>query len=230
MPVTVPAPALAKKRPPGLRNPSHEGGPANKTTRRWCRARVRRAGVLAVAAGLALSTAACSGGTPSTVGTATTGSTSSTGSTASSGTGGASSAYVSDKLGLARCLRTHGVPNYPDPNATGQEPPNSKQLISTPQGQAAVSACSYWGNRMHNDVAAQSQAVLAEYVRFAQCMRSHGLPNFPDPVNSEGRVEFVLSASQDGFDPHSPQVLAKAHDCEHVLPAGSGLPQVEVTS
>jgi hypothetical protein len=230
MPVTVPAPVLAKERPPGLRNPSYEGDPVNKTTRRWCRARVRRAGVLAVAAGLALSTAACSGGTSSAAGTASTGSASSTGSTASTDSGGASSAYISDKLGLARCLRTHGVPNYADPNAAGQEPPNSKQLISTPQGQAAVSACSYWGNRIHNDVAAQNQAVLAEYVRFAQCMRSHGLPNFPDPVNSEGRVEFVLSASQDGFDPHSPQVLAKARECEGVLPPGAGLPSVQVTS
>jgi hypothetical protein len=43
-------------------------------------------------------------------------------------------------------------------------------------------------------------------------------------------VEFVLRASQDGFDPHSPQVLAKARECEHVLPAGSGLPSVQVTS
>jgi hypothetical protein len=227
MPVTMPGPGLAKGRPPGPRNRSYARDPANKTTRRW-RARVRRTGVLAVAAGLALVTAACSGGTSSAVGTASTGSTSSAGSTASTGTGGA--AYVSDKLGFARCLRTHGVPNYPDPNAAGQEPPNSKQLISTPRGQAAVSACSYWGNRIHYDVAAQNQAVLAEYVRFAHCMRAAGLPNFPDPVYAEGRVEFVLSTSRDGFDPHSPQVLGKARECERVLPAGSGLPSVQVTS
>lgn len=224
MPVTAPGPAPAKERPPGPRNPSYPRDPANKTARRWCRARVRQAGVLAVATGLALLTAACSGGTSST------GSASSAGSSASTGTGGASSAYVSAKVGFARCLRIHGVPDYPDPNAAGQEPPNSKQLISTPQGQAAVSACSYWGNRIHSDVAAQNQAVLAEYVRFAHCMRSRGLPNFPDPVYAEGRVEFVLSASQDGFDPHSPQVLAKARQCESVLPPGSGLPSVEVTS
>ena len=179
--------------------------------------------VVAVTVGLLLLTAACGRGTSSS-------STSSTSGTSSSGTGGVSAAYVSDKLGLARCLRAHGVPNYPDPNASGQEPPNSKQLIKSPQGQAAVGACSSWGNRIHNDVAAQNQAVMGEYVRFAQCMRAHGLPNFPDPVNAEGRVEFVLSASQDGFDPHSPQVLAKAHQCESVLPPGSGLPSVEVTS
>jgi hypothetical protein len=215
---------------PGLRNPSYEGDPVNKTTGRWCRARVRRAGALAVAAGLALLTAACSGGTSSAVGTASTASTLSAGSTSSTGTGSASSVYVSDKVGLARCLRTHGVPDYPDPDAVGQEPPNSKQLIRTPQGQAAVSACSYWSGRIHNDVAAQNQAVRVEYVRFAECMRSHGLPNFPGPVYAEGRVEFVLSASRDGFDPHSPQVLARAHECERVLPAGSGLPSVQVTS
>jgi hypothetical protein len=204
---------------PGPRHPSYARDPANRTTGPRCRARVRRPGVLAVAAGLALLAAACSGGSRS-----------SSGSTSSTGTSGASSAYVADKVGLARCLRTHGVPNYPDPNATGQEPPYSKQLVSTPQGQAAVRACGYWDNRVTNNVAAQNQAIRVEYVRFAECMRSHGLPDFPDPVYAEGRVEFLLSASQDGFDPHSPQVLTKAHACESVLPPGSGLPSVQVTS
>ena len=183
----------------------------------------RRPGVLAVTVGLLLLTAACRSGTSST-------STSSTSGTPSSGTGGVSAAFVSDKLGFARCLRAHGVPNFPDPNASGQEPPGWKLLIFAPHGQAAVRACNYWGNRIHNDVAAQAQAAMGEYVRFAECMRAHGLPGFPDPVHAEGRVEFVLSASQDGFDPHSPQVLAKAHQCESVLPRGSGLPSVEVTS
>jgi len=188
----------------------------------------RRPAVLAVTVGLLLLTAACGSATSSSS-TSSTSRTSSTGATSSSGTGGASAAYVSDKLGLARCLRAHGVPNYPDPNASGQEPPGSKELIRTPQGQAAVRACSSWDNRISNDIAAQNQVVRVEYVRFAECMRAHGLPDFPDPVNAERRVEFVLSASQDGFDPHSPQVLAKAHHCESVLPSGSGLPTVEVT-
>jgi hypothetical protein len=178
----------------------------------------RRAGVLALTLAVALSAAACGG------------SSTSSGSSTPVRSSGASSTYVSDKLSLARCLRAHGVPNYPDPNAAGQEPPGAKQLITTPQGQAAVGACTDASNRVHGDVAAQTQAVLAGYVRFAQCMRSHGLPGFPDPVVAEGRAEFMLSPSQDGFDPHSSQVLAKAHACEHVLPAGSGLPEVEVAS
>jgi len=185
--------------------------------------------VLAAAAGLALLTA-CSGAGSTSLSAA--GGTPSASGTSSAGTGaaGESTAYVTNKLGLARCLRTHGVPNYPDPDASGNEPAGPKQLIATPQGQAAVGACSYWTSRIHGDNAADNQATLAEYVRFAQCMRAHGLPNFPDPVNSGGRPEFLLNASQDGFDPHSPQVLAKAHACSSVLPPGSGLPSVQETS
>jgi hypothetical protein len=54
-------------------------------------------------------------------------------------------------------------------------------------------------------------------------MRAHGVPNWPDPTTDpdSGFVEFVLSISRIGFDPHSPppQILAKAHECEHGLPA-----------
>ena len=188
---------------------------------------VRQRSALAAAAGLVLLAAACGGGTSSS---STSASSTPPGSGTSSTSAPVSAAYVTDKLGLARCLRAHGMPNYPDPDSSGQEPASTKQLISSPQGQAAVGACSYWNNRVHGDVATENQALLAYYVKFAQCMRSRGLPNFPDPTIAEGRVEFLLNPSQDGFDPHSPQVLAKAHQCESVLPAGSGLPSVEETS
>jgi hypothetical protein len=188
---------------------------------------VRQAGALAAAAGLVLLAAACGGG-PSSGSTSASGTPSGGGPSSTSAP--VSAAYVTDKLGLARCLRAHGLPNYPDPDSSGQEPGNTKQLISSPQGQAAVGACSYWNNRVHGDVATDNQALLADYVKFAQCMRAHGLPNFPDPTIAEGRAEFLLNSSQDGFDPHSPQVLTKAHQCESVLPAGSGLPSVEETS
>ena len=130
----------------------------------------RRPGALAVTVGLLLLTAAC-GSSPPSSSTSSTRGTSSTSDASSSGTGGVSAAYVADKLGFARCLRAHGVPTFPDPNASGQEPTNWKQLTFTPQGQAAVGACSYWGNRIHNDIAAQNQAATGEYVRFARCMR-----------------------------------------------------------
>ncbi len=59
-------------------------------------------------------------------------------------------------------------------------------------------------------------------------MRSHGVPNVPDPTTGPGGPRFVISVSRDGFNPHSPQILAEAHECQHVLPAGTGLPPVTV--
>ncbi len=73
------------------------------------------------------------------------------------------------------------------------------------------------------------QQALNVMRKYARCMRAHGVPNFPDPTATDGRVEFVISVSRDGFDPHSPQILAKARACQHVLPAGTQLPSA-VTS
>jgi hypothetical protein len=55
------------------------------------------------------------------------------------------------------------------------------------------------------------------------------VPTLPDPVATNGRVEFVISVSKDGFNPQSPQILAKAHECQRVLPAGTQLPSTVVT-
>ncbi len=99
--------------------------------RHWCRPRPRRAGVLAVMAGLVLLTAACGGSLSSS------GSPSTTGGPSSTGTGGASSSFVSHDLAFARCVRAHGVPNFPDPNANGQEPPSVKDISKSPRFPAA---------------------------------------------------------------------------------------------
>jgi hypothetical protein len=136
-------------------------------------------------------------------------------------------------VSFSRCMRTHGVPNFPDPDSNGSIPGGKTTLrqlaASNSQYQAATEACQdLWPYQAPTQ--AQQRQQLTDDVKFAQCMRSHGLPNFPDPTNSDGRVEFAISVSRDGFDPHSPQILAKAHECQHVLPAGTGLPSVTVTS
>jgi hypothetical protein len=55
------------------------------------------------------------------------------------------------------------------------------------------------------------------------------VPTLPDPVATNGHVEFVISVSRDGFNPESPQILAKARACQHVLPAGARLPSAVTT-
>jgi hypothetical protein len=53
-----------------------------------------------------------------------------------------------------------------------------------------------------------------EALAYAQCMRSHGTANFPDP-NSNGTV--VVG---NGADQNSPQCLAADKGCEKLLPNG----------
>jgi hypothetical protein len=55
--------------------------------------------------------------------------------------------------------------------------------------------------------AAREQRILA----FARCLRSHGIPNFPDPT-SQGQLtlEMVNAA---GVDLHTPTVLTAAKTC-----------------
>ncbi|HUC57048.1 MAG TPA: hypothetical protein VMA95_06580 [Streptosporangiaceae bacterium] len=136
----------------------------------------------------------------------------------SSGTDGSAVRYVS-------CMRSHGVPEYPEASSSGQlpkiTPSNESQLgVSQTRFNAAQSACQKLWPYQRLTVA-QQRVELADAVKFARCMRSRGVPGFPDPTTDpdSGRVEFVISKSKDGFDINSPQILAKVRICERGLPA-----------
>ena len=61
-----------------------------------------------------------------------------------------------------------------------------------------------------------TNAGYTQGVKFASCMRSHGVPNFPDPV-AGGGFQFPISS---GFNPFAPAAAAAQHDCRSLLPAG----------
>jgi hypothetical protein len=61
--------------------------------------------------------------------------------------------------------------------------------------------------------------------RFARCMRSRGVPNWPDPtIDSRGRPVFAVSISEDGFNPYSAPVWAKTNKCSHLMSDLPGAP------
>ena len=195
---------------------------ASPVAHRWQPART--ASAIVAAAALTLPAAACTSGH------------------ASSGSSSHAGANVTSAVGYSRCMRSHGVPSFPDPGSSGVLPKVSVQRlgVSSLQLQAARRACQHLlpGNggaltasslrqcELTSDCpAALVQQALNEGRRFAQCMRSHGVPNWPDPTtDSAGRPYFDLSAQ--GFSrqqAHSPQIRARVSECEHVMP--SGLPQ-----
>jgi hypothetical protein len=66
------------------------------------------------------------------------------------------------------------------------------------------------------------QLIQVDMLKFARCMRSHGVPDWPDPALDRGRAIFdPLTA---GIDPNSPQVSTKIDACQHVFPASLGIP------
>ena len=94
---------------------------------------------------------------------------------------------------LAHCIRDHGMPGWPDPvinPLTGATdwPQNAPHVPAGIQ-----QACQSVANRLPPDVQ-QSQPPTATsmqaLLRFARCMRSHGVPSWPDP-NALG--EFPLT-------------------------------------
>jgi len=178
--------------------------------RGWCRARLRRTGVLAVTVGLVLLTAAC-GGSPSS-------------SSGQSSTGTASAFSV--RLAFVRCVRAHGVRNYPDPMSNGEEPPNTKQLfVNNPRFRAAYGACRHLlPNGGQPTQTPQAGAMTqAGALKLAGCMRTQGYPTFPDPtIDSVGQPVFNVQAA--GIDGHSPHLLATIRKCLSLYHL-NGLPQ-----
>jgi hypothetical protein len=186
------------------------------------------AGPAVVAASLLL--AAC-GGSSSSPGVAHVGTTSA--SSAPSGSGGGTpesnetSAAAQQKfVKFAQCMRTHGEPEFPEPteghiqihsqNGHGPNP-------ESPQFQAAEKACSKYAPARVAPSPAQQAKMQEQALKMSACMRSHGVPNFPDPKfsSSGGGVRVRIKAGgSSGLNPSSPQFQAAMKACQSNLPGG----------
>ncbi|HEY5430942.1 MAG TPA: hypothetical protein VIK04_17635 [Solirubrobacteraceae bacterium] len=81
---------------------------------------------------------------------------------------------------------------------------------------AAVAGCGATGSAANTGTS--SNPTLA--IRFAQCMRTHGVPSYPDPVfPSTGGVEISVGS----VDPQSPAFTAAAKVCGSPFPGGGPL-------
>jgi hypothetical protein len=199
----------------------------------------RRAAAVVLAGALPSLLAACGSSSPSVAGLAGHHSTAhssiqSPGSSAVNGGGAPSGAGSSggpvngftkmigvstpSEVALAVCVRKHGVPSFPDPNAQGVWSLNGTGVWQTPQFRKAELTCA---GLLHitNAVApstTQQAAQAAQLVKYSECMRSHGVPNFPDPSGGN------LSVNVSQVDPNSPLVKRAANRCSH-LAAGGGI-------
>ncbi|MGP8204652.1 MAG: hypothetical protein ACLQVK_01120 [Acidimicrobiales bacterium] len=202
--------------PKGMGALSPVGGLRVVTTSELPRRRLGGAAALA-GLGLLVVVAAGCGGSP-TASVAHIGST--TTAAAAAGTGGVPTPghLGADLEKYSSCMRANGVANFPNPVVSGQNV--SLQLTpavaSSPKFNTAQAACQKYlpPGTASQQITTKDQAA---YLRAADCMRSHGIVGFPDPVFSGGGVGFPLPK---GMDANSTQFLRAREICEMLIPAG----------
>jgi hypothetical protein len=150
-------------------------------------------------------------------------------STSGSGSPGGSS--KGNPAAYSACMRKHGVLNFPDPDSEGRikvisgVDRNGHRTgvdVDSAQFKTAQQACQkLMPNGGKPDRQAQ-QKELQQALKFSQCMRSHGVPKFPDPqADANGGMKMTIG-ERAGVDPNSPQFRAAQKACQKLVP-GSAL-------
>jgi hypothetical protein len=184
----------------------------------------RRLWPLAALATVALIGAGCSNGSAGN-GNTGTGTARSTGSTGTAGSSGTTGSGADKKLSardkavkFAECIRAHGVGDFPDPNAKNQF--EYGVSVSPAVWKRATTACKDLqppGTLSGKRTPKQQSASL----RFAQCIRDHGVKDFPDPVNGEPLVDTYKIPSSNR--PGGMAILnAAMQKCGHVVGEAAG--------
>jgi hypothetical protein len=168
--------------------------------------RLRRAGALAIVAAVSVLATACGGSSSSTV----------------------SSSALGQELAFAKCMRSNGLPSFPDPNSSGSftlTVNGGVTSIDTSQAESAYGTCRHLlpsGGPSLAKVQAEiqrgntaiQQADLS-LLPFARCMHTHGEPKWPEPPET---------LRESGVNINTPQFQTAVTACKHLLPAGSTAP------
>jgi hypothetical protein len=131
-------------------------------------------------------------------------------------------ALTADAYKNAACMRSHGVPSFPDPQISSQGVNQTLSIHLTPgiagspAFKSAFKACEYLlpgggGNLQAGPSPAQVRTQVAGTIAFARCMRDHGFPRFPDP-NSQGQLTLTM-LQRAGIDLSEPAVKPAADSC-----------------
>ena len=131
------------------------------------------------------------------------------------------SGIQSQPIAFANCMRTHGVPSFPDPSGGGAGVNLAGTGINpqSPAFKSARLACA----RLAPGAVGGSKATESEFLAalsFAKCMREQGFPDFPDPTYSDSPPGPILVIGpglyfrvSPSFDPNTRDVSRAAGAC-----------------
>ncbi len=126
-------------------------------------------------------------------------------------------------VAFARCMRSHGAPNWPDPTSGGVfDKSKLRQLGINPTRVRAIEdgPCNHLlpaHGETQPETPQQQATRQADALSFARCVRNRGVTRFPDPT-PQGQLTVEMVEAQ-GIDVHSPAVLRVVQAC---LPASHG--------
>ncbi len=168
--------------------------------------------------------AACGSSSPTVANSSATASSRPSGSSSSSGSGSSSTGSA---LPFSKCMRANGVPNFPDLSnnrmrieASGQTISVNGVSVSVRAFTAARQKCEkYMPHASGTPTPAQAAQEHQQDLKFASCMRTHGVPNYPDPKvisSSNGNQTAYLP----GINPSAPAFQTAAKACGGFNPKG----------
>lgn len=180
--------------------------------------------LVAALVAIALLAAGCGGGSasPSVASLGATDATGTAGMSSRSPGGGGTAASALRRgavayhggVAFSACMRSHGVPDFPDPNGRGMIEITASSGLdpNSPRFRSAEKQCQKLIPNGPPPTPAQTAKAHTLALKYAACMRSHGVPSFPDPTFSNGNI------GQRGIDPNSPQFEAAGKACASLDP------------
>jgi hypothetical protein len=134
-------------------------------------------------------------------------------------------AMTTEALAYAKCVRAHGIPDFPDPTVQNSATrksisfPGLPAASTSPRFKSVDTACRKQSG-FEVGTPAALQALMANDLQAAECMRAHGITNFPDPVDNGRSIRVGPRPGSSGIDTHSARFQSAQTACRQFLPAG----------
>jgi hypothetical protein len=111
-------------------------------------------------------------------------------------------------------MRSHGVREFPDPTVASNGLPSFGPTLNVNGGapvyNAARQVCKKELPSIGPRTSAEKATANAAALKYATCMRSNGVPDFPDP-NGQGQIQISASGT---LEPSSPAFQTAQTACQ----------------
>jgi hypothetical protein len=124
-------------------------------------------------------------------------------------------------VAYAQCMRSQGVTKFPDPGSQGSSNLSGSGIdTNSTQFQSAEKACLPLASHSDTNSPAQNQNEESQALKYATCMRSHGVTDFPDPPAPGSAAQTITPQS---VDANSPTFQSAQKACAKEAPTGGGV-------